>query len=85
EELEVPDEDLEAEYDKLAEATGQPKDTIKAYYKQNPEKFEGFRHALLEKKVIDLIVNHAEIEEVEPEAETAADETETGSKEGEAG
>ncbi|MFO7932058.1 MAG: trigger factor [Desulfosalsimonas sp.] len=78
EQLEAPDEELEAEYDKLAESTGQPKDAIKAYYRQNPEKFDGFKHALLEKKVIDLIVNSAEITEVEPETEAADGEDETG-------
>ncbi|MFW6271755.1 MAG: trigger factor [Desulfosalsimonas sp.] len=78
EQLEVGNEEIEAEYDKIAEATGQSKDMIKSYYRQNPEKHEGFRHALLEKKAIDLIINHAQTEEVEPETESNADEGETG-------
>ncbi|MFP4572912.1 MAG: trigger factor [Desulfobacterales bacterium] len=78
EQLEVANEEIEAEYDKIAEATGQSKDMIKSYYRQNPEKHEGFRHALLEKKAIDLIINHAQTEEVEPETESNADEGETG-------
>ncbi|MFP4453056.1 MAG: trigger factor [Desulfobacterales bacterium] len=78
EQLEVANEEIEAEYDKIPEATGQSKDMIKSYYRQNPEKHEGFRHALLEKKAIDLIINHAQTEEVEPETESNADEGETG-------
>ncbi|MFW6052978.1 MAG: trigger factor [Desulfosalsimonas sp.] len=77
EELEIPDEELEAEYDKIAEATGQSKDMIKSYYRQNSDKHEGFKHALLEKKAIDLIINHAEIEETEPEAEDKTDKGDT--------
>ncbi|MBA2882291.1 trigger factor [Desulfosalsimonas propionicica] len=71
ENLEVTDDQLEPEYEKIAESTGQPADMIKSYYKQHPERLDGFKHALLEKQVIDLIINHANIEEVEAEAETA--------------
>ncbi|MCF8112055.1 MAG: trigger factor [Desulfobacteraceae bacterium] len=81
EQLEIPTEELEAEYEKIAEATGQSNDMIKSYYRQNPEKHEGFKHALLEKKAIDLIINHAETEEVEPETESNADEGETADQE----
>ncbi|MBS3732091.1 MAG: trigger factor [Desulfobacterales bacterium] len=70
EQLEISDEELEAEYERIAQSMGQPADMVKSYYKQYPEKHEGFKHALLEKKVIDLIINSANIEEVEPEAET---------------
>ncbi|HMA85132.1 MAG TPA: trigger factor [Desulfosalsimonadaceae bacterium] len=65
--LDVTDEELEAEYQRFSEATGQPVETIKTYYKQNPDKLQAFKHALLEKKAIDLIINHATIETVEPE------------------
>lgn len=81
EQLDVDNEELEAEYDKIAESTGQPKDAIKSYYRQNPEKHSGFKHALLEKKAIDLIINNAEIEEVEPETETEQNKTEEEQKE----
>lgn len=84
EQLEVSDEEIEAEYDKIAQATGQPKDTVKSYYRQNPEKHDGFKHALLEKQVIDLIINHAEIEEVEPETESGREE-ESPDRENESG
>jgi FKBP-type peptidyl-prolyl cis-trans isomerase (trigger factor) len=42
---------------------------IKTYYQQNPERLEGFKHALLEKQAIDLIIKNANVEEVEPEKE----------------
>ena len=74
EQLEVSDEELEAEYENIAQSMGQPADMVKSYYKQYPEKHEGFKHALLEKKVIDLIINSANIEEVEPETETGTTE-----------
>jgi trigger factor len=72
ENLEVADEELEAEYQRFSEATGQPVDVIRSYYKQSPEQLDAFKHALLEKKAIDLIVNHATIEMVSP-ADPATD------------
>ena len=66
--MELPDEELNAEYESLSKTVGQPVDFIKEYYQKNPDKLEGFKHALLEKKVFDLIVEKAIIEKVEPEA-----------------
>ncbi len=79
ESLEISNEELEAEYSKFSEVTGQPVDIIKGYYKQSPDQLEAFKHALLEKKAIDLIINHAAIETVKLEeasenSETNADE-----------
>jgi len=65
--LEVTDEELENEFARFSEKTGQPVETIKTYYKQNPENLDGFKHAILEKKAIDLIINHASMETVKPE------------------
>lgn len=65
--LEISDEELETEYQNFSEATGQPVDAIKSYYKQSPEQLNAFKHALLEKKAIDLIINHATTETVKPE------------------
>lgn len=70
ENIEISDEQLEPEYEKIAQATGQKVDMIKSYYQQNPERLDGFKHALLEKQAIDLIVRNANVEEIEPEAET---------------
>ena len=65
--LEVSDEELASEYSRFSEATGQPVEVIENYYKQNPDKLDGFKHALLEKKAIDLIIENATIETVKPE------------------
>lgn len=70
--LEITDEELESEYSRFSEATGQPVETIKTYYQQNPEKLDGFKHALLEKRAIDLIINSATIQVTEP-GETPGD------------
>jgi len=65
--LEATTEELDSEYSQFSQATGQPEDTIKAYYNQNPDKLEGFKHAFLEKKAIDLIIENANIETVKSE------------------
>ncbi|MDA8403318.1 MAG: hypothetical protein M0Z56_03850, partial [Desulfobacteraceae bacterium] len=70
EKMELNEEQLNQEYEAFAKAVGQPVDFIKNYYKTNPEKLDGFKHALLEKKVFDLILEKAEIEDVEPETVT---------------
>ena len=67
ENMELADDELNAEYDRFSQAIGQPIDFIKKYYQENLDKLEGFKHALLEKKVFDLIIDKAVIEEVEPE------------------
>ncbi|MFO8111841.1 MAG: trigger factor [Desulfosalsimonadaceae bacterium] len=67
ENLEVAEEELDAEYEKLSEMIGQPLDFIKKFYKENPGKQDGFKIALLEKKAVDLIINHATVETVQPE------------------
>jgi trigger factor len=68
EKMELTEEQLNLEYESFAQVVGQPVDFIKNYYKSNPEKLDGFKHALLEKKVFDLIIEKAAIEEVNPEA-----------------
>lgn len=76
EKMELPEEELNAEFLSFSQTIGQPVDFIKEYYEKNPDKLEGFKHALLEKKVFDLIIGKAVITEVEPEApasETAPD------------
>jgi len=74
--LSISDEEMDAEIEKLAAAMNQPIDMIKSYYKQNPQKIDGFKHAMLEKRAIDLIIDNAVITEAPPETE-APDETAT--------
>jgi len=76
EEMALSEEALNKEYESFSETTGQSVDFIKEYYKNNPDRLEGFKHALLEKQVFDLIIEKADIEEVEPEAEKSEDTSE---------
>lgn len=69
ENMEMSETEMETEFELFSKNTGQPIDMIKNYYKQNPDRLDGFKHALLEKKVFDLIVEKADIKEVEPKSE----------------
>jgi trigger factor len=56
---------------------------IKKYYDENKDKLEYFKHAILEKKAIKLIIDSSNIEDVEPENEPAVgDEGETAAADG---
>lgn len=83
EELEVEDADLEAHFEKLAERYGMPVPRVKAMF-HNESASEGLRGELLERKVIEALLEwsvegEATTEaEAEPEAETeVAPEAET--------
>ena len=71
EKMELSDEKLEEGFQKIADTYQQPIDGIKAYYNQNTDKLGLFKHTLLEKEAIQLIIESSQITEVEPEdAET---------------
>ena len=76
EEMELSDEELEEGFQNIADAYQQPVDGIKGYYTSNPDKLEVFKHTLLEKKAIQLIIDNSQIEEVEPEATESTDKNE---------
>jgi trigger factor len=67
ENLEASDEELEEALNEMAENFKQPVEEIKKYYNQNKDKLEYFKHTLLEKKVIKLIIEDSQIEDVDPE------------------
>ena len=67
--LELSDEDLEQGYADMAASFNQPVDMIKQFYAQYPDRVDVFKHTLLEKQAINLIIEKSEIEEVEPELE----------------
>jgi trigger factor len=54
----------------MAKAFRQPATVLKKYYETNPEQLDFFKHALLEKKAIRLIIDNSTITEKEPESET---------------
>ncbi len=69
EELTLSDQELDAGFDEMAQAVNQPVETIKSYYNQDQSNFEFFKHTLLEKQAIKLIIDSSTIEEIEPELE----------------
>ena len=70
EEMVVDDAELEAGFQEMADNFNQPAEAIKAFYKENPDKVEFFKHTLLEKKAIKLIIESSNVTEVEPEKES---------------
>ncbi len=76
EKLELSDEEMVTAYEEMAKAFRQPATVLKKYYETNPEQLNFFKHALLEKKAIRLIIDNSTITEKEPESETGS-ETET--------
>lgn len=73
ESLEVSDEELEEALNQMAENFKQPVAEIKKHYDQNKDKLEYFKHTLLEKKAIKLIIENSKIEDVDPEKVEADD------------
>jgi trigger factor len=78
--LTVSDEALEKGFEEMAQAYQQPIEGIKSFYNQNADKLEVFKHMLLEKMAIKVIMENSNIEEVEPEAADGDDKAETADK-----
>jgi trigger factor len=77
EDLSLSDDELEEALNDMATNFNQPVEEIKKYYDQNKDKLEYFKHTILEKKAINLIIDSSKLEDVEPEREpTAGDESE---------
>jgi len=72
EELALSDDELEEALNEMAASFNQPVAEIKTYYDQNKDKLEYFKHTILEKKAIKLIIDSSKIEEQEPQKEEAA-------------
>ncbi|MDY6793434.1 MAG: trigger factor [Thermodesulfobacteriota bacterium] len=68
EKLTLSDEDLENGFKEMADSFNQPVEEIKNFYSQNKDKVEFFKHTLLEKQAIGLIIDSSTVEEVKPEA-----------------
>jgi trigger factor len=71
--LSLTDEELEDGLKEMAENFNQPLEEIKKYYGQNQDKLEFFKHTLLEKKAIKLIIDSGIIKDLKPEAVPKAD------------
>lgn len=70
EKLDLSDEEMETGYEEMAKAHNQPVQVFKKFYETNPDHLNFFKHALLEKKAINLIIDNSVITEKEPEQET---------------
>lgn len=77
EKMELTDEELQEGFQGMADSVGQPVDQVKSYYQTNSDSLDFFKHTLLEKKAIKVIIDGGVIEEVEPaepkETEEAAE------------
>jgi trigger factor len=65
--LSVDDEELENGLREMSQNFNQPLEGIKQYYDQNKDKLELFKHTLLEKKAIKLIIDSSHIKDVKPD------------------
>jgi trigger factor len=77
EKLDLSDEEMDQGFQEMADTYQQPVDHIKGYYNQNKEGLELFKHTMLEKKALNLIIDNGQISEVEPkeQAETSEETT----------
>ncbi len=73
ENLTLADDEIENGFKEMSENFGHPLADIKNYYDENKDKLDLFKHTLLEKKAINLIIESSKIEDVEPEAETESE------------
>ncbi len=73
ESLSLSDDDLENAFQEMAETYNQPVEGIKGFYSQNQEKLDIFKHTLLEKHALKLIIDNSVITEVEPKTEEKAE------------
>lgn len=72
EKLELSDEDLDAGFQEMAGQINRPVEEIKGFYRQDKERLDFFKHTLLEKSAIKLIIEAASVQEVEGELEKGA-------------
>jgi len=76
ESLTVSDDDLEKGFQEMADTYNQPVEGIKGYYSQNKDKLDIFKHTLLEKNALALIIDNSDVKEVEPKTEKKAETAE---------
>ena len=67
EDLELSDQELKDGFAEMALTVNQPVEAIENYYQQNQNNLDFFKHTLLEKQAIKLIIKSSNTEEVEPE------------------
>ena len=81
ENLTLADDELEDGLQEMSENFNQPLEEIKKYYDQNPDNLGFFKHTLLEKKAIKLIIDSSAVKDVKPqEPEKAKSKKQTKKK-----
>ncbi len=73
EKLTLTNEEVDKGMQEMADTYRQPLDNIKAFYENDKDNLGAFKHMLLEKKALKLIIDSAVVSEVEPAAK--AEET----------
>jgi trigger factor len=68
EKLLISDAELEEAFQAMAANFKQPVEEIRRYYRDNDDKLDYYKHALLEKKALKLVLENSTIEDVEPAA-----------------
>lgn len=69
EDLILSEDALEAGYKEMAGTLGQTVEGIESFYRENNDQLEFFKHSLLEKQTIGLIIENGKVTEVVPEME----------------
>jgi trigger factor len=69
EKLDLSEEELNDAMQKMADSFQQPVAEIRRYYRENPEKLDYYKHALLEKKAIKFVLDGSMIEEASSESQ----------------
>ena len=75
EKMALSDEELDQGFQDMADTYRQPVEHLKKYYEMNKDGLAFFKHTLLEKKVLKLIIDNSAIEEVEPTKDAQAADT----------
>ena len=77
EKLDLTDEELDAGFAEMADQVNRPIEEIKGFYRQDRERLDYFKHTLLEKKAINLIIGAGSVEEVQAELEKSDPSSDT--------
>jgi trigger factor len=75
ENLSLSDEELDQGFQEMADTYRQPVEELKRYYEMNNRGLSLFKHTLLEKKVLTLIIDNGAVEEIEPSQEAATEKS----------
>jgi trigger factor len=78
EKLTLQEEEIEAGFKDMSESYNYPLEEIKKFYKQDKDKLSLFKHTLLEKCAINLIVEESTVDEVKPKAKKKEAKKKTG-------